>query len=131
MLAYILAIPLLAHALANLAGVFAPWMKSLFGFVNTAWIFSNNVIYASVVGRVFSLLWLASTICLATGGFGLLTHQSWWLKLVILGCTFSALAILPWWKAVPAGARFGGIFDLLVILLLLSPIGAKIVQAVE
>ncbi|MBP1703795.1 MAG: hypothetical protein H6Q38_2902, partial [Chloroflexi bacterium] len=32
MITYLIAIPLIAHGLANLAGVFAPWTKSRQGF---------------------------------------------------------------------------------------------------
>lgn len=82
--------------------------------------------YQSWAGKAFSLLWLASTVCLVAAGAGLFLHKSWWLSLAVAGCICSAVAILPWWKAVPPGARFGGIFDLAMILLLLSPLGAKI-----
>ena len=131
MLKFLVAIPLIAHGLANLAGVFAPWTKSLQGFADAPWIFSSGVTYNSWVGRAFSLLWLASSLCLVGAGVGVFTHQPWWLLLAILGCAFSAAAILPWWKAVPPGARFGGIFDLVVLGLLLSPLGAQIAKVIQ
>ncbi len=122
MLIYILAIPLIAHGLANLAGVFAPWSKGLAGFADAAWAFSGGVTYASWAGRSFSPIWLASSACLLAAGVGLLQRQSFWPLLAILGCGLSALAILPWWRAVPPGARFGAIFDLVMILVLVSPL---------
>jgi len=130
MIKFVLAIPLILHGLANLAGVFAPWTQGLQGFANAAWIFSNGVTYTSAAGRFFSLFWLASTVCLIASGAGLLARQAWWPTLAILGCALSAAAILPWWRAVPPGARFGAIFDLVAILLLVSPLGERIVHAV-
>jgi len=127
----VVAVPLIAHGLANLGGVFAPWTQSGQGFANLAWIFSKGITFQSGVGRAFSLIWLASTVCLVAAGVAVFTRQSWWLTLAIVGCACSAVAIWTWWKAVPPGARFGGVFDLLVILLLLSPLGLRIAQAVR
>jgi hypothetical protein len=58
-------------------------------------------------------------------------HQPWWKLVAILGCGFSLVAIASWWQAVPAGARFGAIFDLVVIVLLISPLGERIAQSVQ
>jgi hypothetical protein len=131
MIVYLVAIPLIVHGLANLAGVFSAWAKSMNGFINTAWIFSTGVILKSGIGQAFSLVWLASTLCLAIAGAGVFLHQPWWKLVAILGCAFSLAAILTWWKAVPGGARFGAIFDLVVIALLASPLGERIAQAVK
>ena len=106
MLKFVIAIPLFAHGLANLAGVFAPWQKTQV-FKDAPWIFSKNVTYNSWVGRAFSLVWLASSICLVAAGTGALLHQSWWLPLGIAGCVFSLGSILPWVKAVPPGLILG------------------------
>ena len=130
MLPYFIAIPLIAHGLANLAGVFAPFTQNLQGFKDASWIFSAGLRYSSPAGRLFSLVWLASVLCLVASGAGILLHQSWWLPLAILGCGCSLVAIVPWLKAVPPGAYFGAVFDIAVIILLLSPLGASLSQAV-
>jgi len=130
MLAYLIAIPLIAHGLANLAGVFAPWTQELQGFKDAAWIFSPGVSFASWAGRAFGLAWLASSLCLVASGAGIFLHQSWWLLLTILGCACSLVAIATWLKAVPPGAYFGAVFDIAVIMLLVSPLGARISQAI-
>lgn len=127
-MAYAIAIPLIFHVLANVAGVFSAWSKSMQGFTNSAWLFSSGVVLKSTLGQVFSLVWLASTLCLVSAGVGLLLHQPWWKFIAILGCCFSLAAIVSWWKAVPGGARFGAIFDMLMLILLLLPLGARIAQ---
>ncbi len=129
MFVYIVAVPLIAHGLANLAGVFAPWTRNLAGFADADWAFSGQITLRSGWGRAFGLVWLASSICLATAGLGVLLHQGWWIRLAILGCGLSLAAIASWWRAVPPGARFGAVFDVLVIALLASPLGGWILQA--
>ncbi len=131
MLPYLIAVPLMAHGLANLAGVFAPWAKNLAGFSDSAWYFTGQVTLRSVWGRAFSLVWLASSLCLAAAGSGVLLHQSWWVPMASLGCLLSFAAIAPWWRAVPPGARFGAVFDVLVIAWLVSPFSEQIVQALR
>ena len=126
MLRYLIAIPLIAHGLANLGGAFAPWTKNLIGFKDEAWVFSRAQTFGSATGRSFSLLWLASSICLITAGAGLLTSQPWWSAVTLAGCSLSFLSILPWWKAVVPGARFGALFDAFLIVLLTSPIKEQI-----
>lgn len=124
MIVYFIAIPLIMHGLANLAGVFAPWTKNMQGFKNSTLVFSSGVLLNSTAGKLFSLIWLASSICLIFAGAGVLMHQTGWRWASVLGCVFSLVAILPWWKAVPPGARFGAVpFDILVIGLLSSPLG--------
>jgi hypothetical protein len=122
----VFAIPLIMHGLANLAGVFAPWSKSLLGFSDSEWLLPGRVNLRSLMGKAWSLVWLASSICLVGAGVGLLLLQDWWLWAGVAGAALSLLSILPWWRAVPPGARFGAIFDLAVILVLLSPLGEQI-----
>ena len=43
--------------------------------------------------------------------------------MAIASCALSTAAILPWWKAIPPGARFGAISDLAVIALPALPLG--------
>jgi hypothetical protein len=124
MLKYVIAIPLIMHGLANLGGVFAPWTKGMQGFKDVPWLFSQTITFKSGVGKAFSLAWLASTICLVAAGVGVLLGQPWWIPLAIAGCICSLAAILPWWKAVVPGAHFGAVFDVLVSILLLSPMKA-------
>jgi hypothetical protein len=50
----------MAHRLANMAGVIAPWTKFLLGFSDRPWVLSGGVRLHTDVGRAFSLLWLIS-----------------------------------------------------------------------
>jgi len=129
MLRIVVAFPFIMHGLANLAGVFAPWTKSLLGFTERAWVFSGGVTLRAGVGRAYSLLWLLSTLGLVGAGLGLIFLQDWWRALAIAASAISLVSIVPWWKAVPPGAKFGAFFDLFAILLLLSPLGDWIARA--
>ena len=128
---FILAFPLIMHGLANLAGFFEAFSKAPRGFNDKAWIFSPGVKLQSGIGRLFGLLWLASTICLAGAGVALIFHQSWWALAAIVGAICSLLAILPWWNTVAPGARFAAFFDLVILAVLLSPLREQIIQLLE
>ena len=130
MLKYAIAISLIVHGLANLGGVFAPWTKDMMGFKDAPWLISQNITFKSGVGKAFSLVWLVSTICLVTAGAGLLLGQPWWAPTAIVGCICSLVAILPWWKAVVPGAYFGAVFDVVVSILLMSPLRGLLLQAI-
>ena len=131
MLPLIVAIPLIAHGLANLTGVLAPWTKSLAGFVDVAWYFSDHGRLRSIWGQAYSLIWLASSLCLVTAGACVLLHQGWWVLMSGLGCLLSFAAITPWWRAVPPGARYGAVFDVLVIIWLATPYSIPVIEALR
>ena len=126
---YILAIPLIMHGLANLAGVVAPWTANLSGFMDAPWLFGGGVKFRSLAGRASSLLWLLSTLMLCGAGIGLLLGQTWWVTLAIIGAAASLAVIFLWWKAVPPGARFGAFFDAVLLVALISPLKDQIVSA--
>ncbi len=131
MIRLLIAILLIAHGLANLAGAFAPWTKTMQGFKDAPWLFSGSITFQSGVGRAFSLVWLASTVCLVAGGLGLLLAQPWWIPVAIAGCICSLAAIVPWWRAVVPGAYFGAVVDVVVSLLLISPLKSVLLQAMS
>ena len=131
MIRYLVAFPLIMHGLANLGGVIAFLSNTLAGFTDQPWIFSKTIKMHSLVGRLFGLLWLLSVMGLVVSGLGILLRQNWWETLTILSCAISMIAITSWWRTVPPGARFGAIFDLAVIIVLLSPLGGVISDAVR
>lgn len=129
MLNYILAIPLIAHGLANITGFVAAWTGNPSGFTDSPLLFSSSITMQTGIGRAFGVMWLLSTIVLVGAGIGVAAHQRWWRPAAIIGAAFSMVAIVPWWDAVPPGARFGALFDLLVIVMLLSSWGRQLAHS--
>jgi hypothetical protein len=127
---YIVAIFFIGKGLVNLSGVLAPWTKNMQGFKDAPWIFSKGITLTSTLGKAFSLVWLASTACLVAAGIGILTDAYWWVSPAIAGCACSLLATIVWWKAVVPGTRVGVILDAVVIVILTTPLGNGIIQAV-
>jgi len=128
---YVLAIPLIMHGLANLAGVIAPWTANLSGFTDAPWLFKGGVTLRSLAGRASSLLWLLSTLLLIGAGVGLLLGEAWWVTLAVIGAAASLGVIFLWWKAVPPGARFGAFFDAILLVVLTSPLREQIIAGLE
>ncbi|MBN2550277.1 MAG: hypothetical protein JXB15_14025 [Anaerolineales bacterium] len=125
---FIIAIPLIMHGLANLAGVATFLFGAQAGFEDKPWLISKNVLMKSWIGRLWGLFWLVSSIFLVSAGIGAILQAGWWLTAAVIGCAFSLLSIAPWWHAVVPGARFGAIFDLIALVVLLSPLGAALNQ---
>jgi len=113
------------HGLANLSGVAAFLFSASAGFNDRPWIFSPGITRRSALGRLFGVIWLLSTLALVASGIGLIAGLAWWRSIAIAGSALSLLAIAPWWNTVVPGARFGAIFDLAMILFLLSPWGSQ------
>ncbi len=117
-----LAVPLIGHGLAHVSGFFASWTNNDAGFGRRPWIFSSGVGLQSLVGRLFGLLWLAAAAVLVAAGVGLAVEAAWWQTLAVVGALLSLVVILPWWNTVPSGAKIGAAFDLLILILLLTPL---------
>jgi hypothetical protein len=122
MLNIILAIPLLMHGLAHVSGLLASWTSLDVGYADNPWLFSQGVYLQSLTSRIFGMLWLAAMIGLAGSGVGIITRQEWWPVLAVASAVLSLVVILPWWNTVPAGAKIGAIFNLLLLAVLLSPL---------
>jgi hypothetical protein len=112
----ILAVPLVAHGLAHLAGWVAPYTQRSVGFVEQPWVFGPAGTPHSRAGRAFGWLWLAAAVALVAAGLGLLLGQGWWAFLALGAAALSLADILIWWRAVPVGARVGAAFDVVVVL---------------
>ena len=115
----LLVFPLILPGLPNRAGVVEAFASKPCSFADRPCIFSLGVRLPSPVGRIFGLFWLLSTILLVADGLGLILGWSWWANAAVLGSIFSFIAIVPWWNTVVPGARFGAIFDLVMIAALL------------
>jgi hypothetical protein len=120
MLRFAAASLLIMHGLANITGLLGAWTSSQ-EFSDKHWLFSKGVTLRSTVGRAFSLLWFVALICLVGAGLGLLFQQLWWPTLAVAGAATSLVAIVPWLTALPPGAWAGALFDVLVIVALVSP----------
>ncbi len=129
MLRFLLAAPLFVHGLAHISGFLASWTSSDAGFTDRPWIFSSGVGMHSPLGRIFGLMWLVAVIGMVAAAAGLVLRQDWWLSLAIAAAALSLVVILPWWNSVPPGARIGAAFDLLVILVLSTPLKNALLQS--
>jgi hypothetical protein len=122
MLRFLIALPLIGHGLAHISGVLAAWISAEVGFKDSPWIFSSSVRLSSGISRVWGLIWLLALIVLAGSGAGLIVRQAWWPNLALLESVLSLTAIVPWWKAVPPGAKIGVAFDVFLIIVLATPV---------
>jgi hypothetical protein len=132
MIRFVFAIPLIVHGLAHLSGFFASWTTASAGYpIDRPWLFSPHVTLTSPIGKAFGLLWLVAAAGLAGSGLGLLFLQEWWTALAAAAAVVSLVVIVPWWRTVPPGAWVGAGFDVLVIVLLLTPVKNRIIEWVS
>lgn len=128
---FVFAVPLIAHGLANLAGVAEAWFPGARSFAVQPWLLGGAATMKSPIGQAFGILWLLSAAGLVAAGAGVLLHAGWWRPVAIAAAALSCVVIALWWRAVPPGARFGAVFDLVVIAALAGPWSARIADAVR
>lgn len=127
----ILAIPLFAHGLAHISGFLASWTSLDVGYSSQPCLFSQSIHLQSVPGRIFGLQWLIAMIGLVGSALGFVFQREWWPSLAILSAAISLAVIVPWWNAVPPGAKVGAAFDLLVVVIILTPLPGKMLEIVR
>lgn len=130
MLKYLVVFALLMHGLAHLSGFLEAWTP-VQAFAARPWLFSEGVTMETAVGRFFGLLWLVTAAGLIAAGYGLLVGQDWWSSLAVVAATFSLIIIVLWWRTVPAGARIGALFDLVIVVALLLPWGDQVIRSLR
>ena len=130
MVQLIFAAPLIIHGLAHIGGFRASWTSNLAGFSDRPGVFSQRGTLHSPVGRVFGILWLLATLAFVIAGLGLLFSQPWWPTVALPAAVLSLVVILPWWNTAPLGAKIGAAFDLLVLVVLLTPLKERILALV-
>jgi hypothetical protein len=130
MLKFLAAFLLIMHGLAHVTGPIGLWGSGRQAFADRPWIFSTGVTARSLVGRLWGCLWLLAAFALLGAGLGLLFDQAWWPLLAVVGAGISLVAIGPWLKVVPPGAWAGALFDLLILVALLSRQSGHIVELV-
>jgi hypothetical protein len=130
-LKYLIAFLLIMHGLAHVTGLMGAFSSGEQAFEDRPWIFSQGVTARGLVGKAWALCWLLAAIGLVTAGVGLLFGWSWWLELASVAAMLSLVAIVPWLRVVPPGAWAGGLLDLCLIVALLAPWTAQIVEALQ
>jgi len=121
MLRLVIGIPLLIHGLAHISGFLAAYTSADVGFKSKPWIFSESVYIHNGMGRLFGILWLLAMGCFSASGMMVLFLQSGWTHYALSGAALSLISIVPWWRAVPAGAKMGVLFDTVILITFLTP----------
>ncbi|MFC2150944.1 hypothetical protein ACFLSE_00315 [Bacteroidota bacterium] len=115
MVRIIIAVMLIGHGLAHVSGFLISWTKTEEGFkITKPWIFSQNVLIKSRIGKVFGIFWALALLCFVGAGLSIFFHFYDWKILATIGVVFSLISIIPWWSTVPLGAKIGLVFDLIV-----------------
>lgn len=128
---WLLGLALIGHGIGHITGFLSAWTKMKIGFSSSSWIFSSNVSMADPIGKLFGLIWLMAAAVLVAGGVGLVTNLRWWVTMTLVGSVLSLVAVVPWWKTVVPGARIGLVFNLLVLLMLLTPLKNWLLNLIE
>ena len=122
MIQLLFALPLLIHGVAHIGGFRASWTSHESGFKDRPWLFSKDGTLQSPIGRIFGVLWLVAAAAFLVAGLGLLFSQPWWPTVAVPAAILSLVVILPWWNAVPLISKIGAAFDVLVLVVLLTPL---------
>lgn len=126
MLRYLFVVPIVIHGFAHLSGFLAAFTDAEVGYAKKPWVLTDQVFLNRWPGRAFGLVWLLSMIGLVSSGAGILLGQTWWPELLVGSSILSLAAILPWMTSVPPGAIAGAVFDVLILIVLLSPLKARL-----
>jgi hypothetical protein len=74
---------------------------------------------------------LAAALGFIGSALGIVFRQGWWPPIAMVSASISLLVIVPWWQTVPPGARFGAFFDLVMLVMLLSPLQRTLLQTLR
>lgn len=107
------------HGFAHLGGVMAPFTKDNAGFKNAPWLFSEKIFLVSSIGRFWAVLWLMAAAGYMASAFGFFFGAEWVQRILFISAIYSLAAMVPWWRAVPQGAKAGMVFDTIVIVFLI------------
>lgn len=119
------------HGVGMAAGFFSSWFVEIpLGFVPEPWILPGEVGFNGPVGKAWGLIFLASCATIVASVGALLGELTWWRDAALAGAALSLAAILPWWRTVATGSRFGAVLSLAVVLALCTPQGAPLVRAI-
>ncbi|UCD37368.1 MAG: hypothetical protein JSW54_11120 [Fidelibacterota bacterium] len=127
---FVFTILLIIHGLAHISGFLSAWTTADLGYTDRPWLLSTGITLQSTVGRIFGLLWLVVAAGFVGVGLGLLFRQDWWPVLAVAAAAISLVVIVPWWRTVPPGAWAGAVFDVLVIIAMITPLKAHLLDLV-
>ena len=117
---YVILLALLMHGIGHVIGFLGAWTSVPVGTNANPWLLGGGVTLQSPLGKVFGLVWLAALVLFVAAVVGILTGQGWWPTVTVIAAVVSLVAIVPFWRAVPSGAQFGGtLFDIVILLALL------------
>jgi hypothetical protein len=122
------ALVLLGHGVGHLMGFMESWTSINVGFTDKPWIFGGKYMMDSTVGKTFGILWLVALALFVGSAFGVLTGDTWWRTLAIIGSVVSLVGIIPWWNTVMLGVKAGALLDVAILLVLLFSQGEPITR---
>lgn len=125
---YMVALVFFGHGMAHVSGVLASWTSTDVGFAPKPWIFSSHVELQSPVGKIFGLLWLVALIGFVLTAVGIVMGRPALLSFFHIAAMLSLLTIVVWWNAVPAGAKLGAAFDVLLLVISGSALRQRFVE---
>jgi hypothetical protein len=129
MMQYILTLILFGHGAAHLSGFLASFTKKDVGYkVDSPWVLPGSVRLQSPLGKIFGIFWLIALFGYIFSAISLLTEANWWITLLIPSAIISLIVILPFWRTVPPGAKFGAAFDVLVLIVMLTPLKQNLIN---
>lgn len=124
----VIAAILLGHGIGHIVGFLGSWTQwqpfQEPAFNDEPWIFSDDVLIHSVIGRLFGIFWLLATISFTAAAIGLVANQRWWNTVAVIGSSFSLLAVLPWWNTFTPGIMSKSsavLVDIIALVALLGP----------
>jgi hypothetical protein len=66
------------------------------------------------------LIWIIATFLLVLAGIGIILQGDWWPRFALYGAVASLLAIIPWWRSVPPGAKIGVLYNVVILVVVLT-----------
>lgn len=120
MVAKIIAIMFIFHGLAHISGFLAAWTSVDAGYkINQPLLFTKNILLKGILGKIFGIVWLIAMALFLHSAI-LLFKNSFEPLYILYAAIFSLLAMIPWWKTIPPGAKAGALLDLIIMILILT-----------
>ncbi|NIM92422.1 MAG: DoxX family membrane protein [Anaerolineales bacterium] len=76
------------------------------------------------------LMWIAAAWALVGSGIGIFLGKDWWSTIAIVGAVLSLGAVIPWWNRTRRSAKLGVVLDVIIIVVLLTPLKETIFELI-